>query len=675
MKELFTTLSKLTIQQIVQQLLFSIKRKIILCVDQAKDNRKSGQLDMNNWKSIDVSDGLSFDLFPQHDMDTGVAEELYCMYISHRFDLLGSGWVRCGFIDNAPGLEGYKYPPLVISDTDKNGDWIKDVVSKLDFPKSRDIFQKFVPHGYEPIDWQKDYKTGYRWNASDWYQSIKVAEEPGVDIKVPWELSRMEHLPQMAIFYKMFPDKHDEILREFMSQCADFIAQNPVRKGVNWKCTMDVGIRTANMVMAYWLFVSCGAGFPDDFTDLFANSIFQHCKHVRNNLEWSASLRSNHYFADICGLFFGAAFLRKNIVAQNWLKFARKEFSKELQDQFHEEGSNFEGSIGYHRLTGEMVAYTGLLIQHLSQRNECKALSDQELILLGKIKRFAMDTMTPDGNFVQIGDNDSGRFFKLLIKGELMTEEEAKKKYASLDGYIPETPGEMYFDEKVNSPLQMIAVLEHLERHGKDTNHFKKNVSVQKTQGDNKEFPFEEIWEICPEQKGKSLQEGLQYVEYPQFGIYIFRSERIYLCLNGSDNGQKGNAGHAHNDKLSFELWIDNDPVYQDPGTYVYTAILEERDRYRSVHAHNGLLCGREQNRFRNTFSMENETVCRKIMQAEASIMLEVCFGEVVQRRTIEIGETGIIIRDGSNHAFTVNKDLPDMTEGYGKKFLQKREV
>lgn len=667
-KDVLLLCSNLTLQQIIKQFFFLLKKNLILGIMKKKDMYMSGQLNIDKLKVMEESKGLSFNDVVQFEMDCAIAEELYRMYMSHRFDLLGSGWVRCGFFDNAPGVEGYKYDPLVLQDIDGSGEWLNKVVRDLDFIKSKKIYGRYVSSDYVPIDWQKDYKTGYRWSAFAWYRPITIARKAGADIKVPWELSRLEHFPQMAVLYKKFPKRQKIILDEFMNQCADFISQNPIRRGVNWMCTMDIGIRTANMVIAYWMFESLGAVFLDDFKDLFVNSIYQHCQHIYNNLEWSVLFCFNHYFADICGLLYGAAFLRNDKKAAKWLKFARKEFSVELNKQFYKEGSNFEGSAGYHRLSGEMAVFAGLLIQKLARDGICKDLSDEDKELFFNIGKFADDITRPDGNFVQIGDNDSGRFFRLLVQGQLMTVAEAKDKYASLAGYTPEAAEELYFDEQVNSMKQLCVCLKKLLENAVKGDYKEQLVNTKSAVMEPADrLLYENEWRIDAKPQEKTLLDNLQYVEYPQFGIYIFRSPRIFLCFNGTDNGQKGNAGHAHNDKLSFELWIDSIPVFQDPGTYVYTALPEERNRYRGVCAHNGMLCGREQNKFKEVFSMENETICRKIEQTENSVMLEVSFSDIIQRRKITIEPDGVLINDSSNHIFEVNGGYPDITEGYGK--------
>ena len=81
------------------------------------------------------------------------------------------------------------------------------------------------------IDWSKDFKTGRTWPL---HQSslLRVAYEDGSDVKVPWELSRFQHLPLLAATGHV-----DEV----GAQLESWIEANPVELGVNW--TDDDGRR------------------------------------------------------------------------------------------------------------------------------------------------------------------------------------------------------------------------------------------------------------------------------------------------------------------------------------------------------------------------------------------------------------------------------------------------
>jgi hypothetical protein len=79
---------------------------------------------------------------------------------------------------------------------------------------------------------------------------------------------------------------------------------------------------------------------------------------------------------------------------------------------------------------------------------------------------------------------------------------------------------------------------------------------------------------------------GLGYVAFPDFGLYVFRSERLYLAVRCGPAGQSGSGGHSHNDQLGLEIEVDGRPWYRDPGSYLYTPMPEVRNAYRSARSH-----------------------------------------------------------------------------------------
>ena len=172
-------------------------------------------------------------------------------YLNHEFDLLGSGWVQVRHGMTCKGLNGIRYDHGSQVNCDKNGDWLQNRVYPANRKRSQAIW-KLVDTDYIPIDWQRDFKSGYRWNETTWFRDIPLGHLPGVDIKVPWELARMQHLPQLALAFNLLdsspgnePLRH-QLCSGFRNQILDFLATNPPRFGVNWQCAMDVAIRVAN---------------------------------------------------------------------------------------------------------------------------------------------------------------------------------------------------------------------------------------------------------------------------------------------------------------------------------------------------------------------------------------------------------------------------------------------
>jgi uncharacterized heparinase superfamily protein len=61
----------------------------------------------------------------------------------------------------------------------------------------------------------------------------------------------------------------------------------------------------------------------------------------------------------------------------------------------------------------------------------------------------------------------------------------------------------------------------------------------------------------------------------------------VLLVGNGGPLGLKPLAAHGHADALSFWLSIDGNPIFVDPGTFLYHSGGKWRDYFRSTAAHN----------------------------------------------------------------------------------------
>ncbi|GAG92557.1 unnamed protein product, partial [marine sediment metagenome] len=209
---------------------------------------------------------------------------------------------------------------------------------------------------YEPIDWHIDFKSGYRWDKKTWYKRIKYGHTLGVDIKVPWELSRFQYLIALGQAYVITRDEKYSL--EYIYQITDWIENNPPWFGVNWVCTMDVAIRAANLVLSLSFFKNSKL-ITDKLLFYFTKNIYIHGKHIINNLEYGP-ITSNHYLSDISGLLFISELFSEFDMGRKWKKFAIKELKKEMAKQVYDDGVDFEASTCYHRLVLELFFYCTL---------------------------------------------------------------------------------------------------------------------------------------------------------------------------------------------------------------------------------------------------------------------------------------------------------------------------
>jgi hypothetical protein len=617
------------------------------------------------------------------------------LYLNHTFNLLGSGWLQVRHGMDCPGLEGYRYSMGPAHNPDPHGNWLNHRINFSNRTYSQKIW-RMISSDYIAIDWQLDFKSGYRWQEKMPASHCSRAPLPGVDIKVPWELSRMQHLPQLAWAYGLTSqgEKRKQppgaYLSEFRNEILDFVATNPPRFGVNWHCPMDVGIRVSNWLLTYDLFKSQGASFDPEFEQVFQNSIHDHGLHIIQNLEWNPTLRSNHYLADIVGLLFVASYLPRSSETDTWLAFSIQELIHSMEEQFHPDGSNFEASTSYHRLSGEMMLYATALIlglpdnkrealQHYHPISLFPGLKLQEAPLsffpipgldetsplppshfekLERIAAFTRAIMKPNGQAIQIGDNDSGRFFKLhpkLHKGELI---EDHLNHSHLIQAI-----DALFRKKIDSSnpdnveVQIVRGLAGgntiLSLNTKPLSfHPVFNTDSSWDEGKRKldELSHEQCntYEIFAHEH--NLKSGVEHICFPDFGLYLIVSPKMFLSIRcGPAVGENNNGGHAHNDALSIELQMDGIDRISDPGSFLYTPLPETRNAYRSVKAHFAPYVDQmEPNPIdHNLFQMEDRAQAQCLYFGEKGFIgMHKGYGSPVYR-LIQVEEERLIIKDG----------------------------
>ena len=509
-----------------------------------------------------IRDDIAFKDIPATDAR---CHELTRRYRAHQFNLLGSGWVRVAHGMSCTGFAGAAYsmpgPRAVSPGNRRHAAEVRAAISP----------------GYEPIDWQLDFRSGYRWQEDAWSEILMLGHEPGVDVKVPWELARLQHLPLLA----MVGRRETEAARECRDQILDFLAANPPGFGVNWLCAMDVAIRAANMVLCRWIM---GAGDAAFEAHLVA-ALLAHGRHIMANLEDGGDFRGNHYLADVCGLAFIAAALPDTDETRVWWHFAVREVLAESALQFHPDGANFEASTSYHRLSAEMIAYTAALILG---RDGIDAFPAGFAERLYRMARFSIDVTKPNGRIAQIGDNDSGRFFKLSaahFDAEFEEDHLDHRSLAAAVGAIVEDAGELvaFAGADLACESELVAALAGGRRlRPAAIPSPSASVPVNAVAGPPAEAQTETVVQL----PDPSVLDGLSAIAYPDFGLYILTAPRFFLAVRCGPIGQNGRGGHAHNDQLAVELNIDGENWLADPGSYVYTAQPRQRDAYRSVQAH-----------------------------------------------------------------------------------------
>ena len=258
------------------------------------------------------------------------------------------------------------------------------------------------------IDWSADFKSGRRWPLLHRLR-LKTFFRDTSDIKVPWELSRFQHLPLLAAAFLISGEPR--YVDEIGEQLESWIATNPVEVGVNWICTMDVAIRAANWVATLALCAHEAARQP--WAPRVAESLLLHGRFIRSHLE-TAGPRTNHYLSDVVGLIVVAGLFARGPEGKAWGEWAIDELAVEMKTQVRGDGCDHEASVPYHRLVTELF----ICGTQAGDSLRSDAFPDSHHERLDRMLDFTAAYTRPDGLAPQIGDNDDGRFLSLNDYGQ-----------------------------------------------------------------------------------------------------------------------------------------------------------------------------------------------------------------------------------------------------------------
>lgn len=616
-------------------------------------------------------------------------KRLYPLYMDHRFNLLGSGSVKVNYELQAKGLHGKKYHDPSM---EKYGRRVKRGLCG----------QGKCTDAYEPINWFVDYKSGFffhpgKYNSIEKCQAVieKVAR---VDIKCPWELGRLYHLPQLAVLAVADATLRETILWEFRNEIVDFIETNPPEKTVQWSAPMDVSVRMVNMLVAYDILVQLDEKgcLNREFQLYFEEHIRTSLKFVMNHLEFLGRVSANHYLSNIVGIIFAAAYLPDSRWVNSCLVFGAQELIEQVEVQFYEEGGHNEGSVSYHRLSAEFVLYAAALLCGVLKTKKRTAFLEYDCREIKRLKRFdwqKFDVFSEDffpewfwnrlcsaGIFtsilsknnheiVQIGDNDSGRLLKLtpMINENTMEENDLDHRtlLSAMNG--------MFTNEEFVESGRMIPLETGLIRSLSGHRPIKGHTCIGCLDRYDSLKKINEIYEYAKEyvlfqDNRTDLTEDVKIYYFEKFGVVILKGSRLFLSMVIDTTINTVYSGHTHNDKLSVEVMIDGNYITRDPGGYIYTAFLRGRDKFRSVNAHNTIrVDGYEQDDFNGTWAMKKRAKAELLYCTKDMVAATVTYKDVVCLRKIEITGSKIIVKDSANKPFKAGFQNRIYSDGYGK--------
>ena len=225
------------------------------------------------------------------------------------------------------------------------------------------------------------------------------------DVKVPWELSRLQWLMPAGQAYLLDGDeRYAEAVRAVLE---DWIDANPCAGTVNWSCTMEAALRILSWTWFFHVFHGSRAWADPAFRERFLCALYLHGDFTERHLEHS-DVNGNHCTADAAGLVFAGLFFGPGKDPERWLARGWSLLQEELPRQVSPDGVDFEASVAYHRLVAELFLLPALY------RRACgldvPAEYRERLVAMA---RFTAAYSRPDGGTPLWGDADDARALPL----------------------------------------------------------------------------------------------------------------------------------------------------------------------------------------------------------------------------------------------------------------------
>lgn len=444
----------------------------------------------------------------------------------------------------------------------------------------------------EGIDWHCDFYTGHRWPLRHFVR-IWDPNDSGVDLNVPFELSRLQFLPTLLRAHCATSDKR--YISAASRVIDDWDRKNPFGRGVNWWAGLEVGIRAVNLLPVLAHLVEIG-----DRSELrrWRKLLWQHGVYIwRYDVRQSHTrVKNNHHLGSMLGLLAVGLFFQGN-AAQQFRQFALDELGREVLRQFHGDGGNFESATGYHQFSLEvyLVALLLLAVDMELAPVDCarKLWGSEAAERLEMAVNLVEDYQACYGESPRFGDSSDGRVLVF----------------------------EDYFDRRAPDHDFILRLADRALGY-----------------------------------KRRRSSAGLKSL-YPESGYGLYRNDLYGLACFAGPKGTNGSGGHGHNDKTGFVLQVRGMPVIVESGTYIYNPDTHGRYSLKETGAHNVVMVDSEEQcpiTPRRVFGLGGEIHNSMCMDDSSHAVVFNCLHDGYVRlgnvgsvqRSIECGPSRVVITD-----------------------------
>ncbi|MBL8100549.1 MAG: alginate lyase family protein [Anaerolineales bacterium] len=369
----------------------------------------------------------------------------------------------------------------------------------------------------------------------------QISDDSNTDIKFIWEPNRFAFFYTLVRAYSATQD--EKYPQAFWGLIDDWAKHNPANTGANWKDGQEIALRLMAWIFGYYAFLNSPSSTPERIVN-FTIFVAAQTERIYKNIDYAISTKSNHTISEAFGLWMVGLLFPELKDSEKYFSLGKKILEEEIK-QIFPDGSYAMYSLNYHRFILHIYLYairlgeinqspvSSLVYQKVeSSINYLSQLIDPET---GQIPFYGSN----DGALVlPLNNCDFTDFRPLLQLGSYITKRELLFESGAWDEDIFWLYGE--------------------------------TLTAKSAKNAKKELNLSELGVL----RGDSFSDG---------GIYVLHNANSKAIIHCRDF--KSRPSHA--DQLHLDLWLGNQNIAIDAGTYLYSGEGIWRNGLAHTSAHN----------------------------------------------------------------------------------------
>lgn len=397
-------------------------------------------------------------------------------------------------------------------------------------------FRYFSAQWFEVPDWHTNPLTGFVYPKHQHWSDVSDFSRKAGDIKYVWEKSRFTFLYDLIRYDFHFSESQAAEIFELIT---DWIENNPVNCGPNWKCSQEIALRVLNWTFAlhYYRF---SKALTQSLLDKILCSIYDQMRHVAANIRFSAvTVRNNHVLTEALGLYVVGLMFPYFSESKPWRAKGKALFEREINRQIASDGTYLQFSMNYHRVVVQLLTW-GIQLAESNEEWFSETVYKQADASL-RFLQICMDEA--NGRLPHYGHNDGALFFPL---------------------------SECDFRDFRPQLVALESVLYSWKNSGPALSEEKEGLVSDKLSD------VESYLEVV-EDDAFNFQEG---------GYFVVRDKGTITFLRcGNYYSRPFQADHNH-----LDIWINGRNILRDAGTWLYNTDDESTRYFSGTRSHNTVM-------------------------------------------------------------------------------------